>query len=390
MIFLRLLLLASLLFTTGCKEKEQIKVYRISKAEPESSASTESAGSRDPATMPRGQQGNEAMSGMTGLPANHPTVSQGILPESNTDSPAAPAFKWKTPSHWEQQPAASMRLASFSIKGKEGAFADVSVVVLGGAAGGILENVNRWLNQLGQPAIDEEKLKAMMRSIASGLGPIEVVDLQGLPAGGDPLKDGRILAGMASINDRTLFFKMRGNSALVESEKENFLQWLASTRQEPAPASVENVPSPGADSQAEQVAAKPKFQAPASWQPKPLSAMRFASFSASNSSGESADISAISFPGGTGGDLANVNRWRGQVGLDPVADAELPAQITRIDSKAGPIQVVDLQGPKARLMAGWISHAGNTWFFKISGPPILLDSEKANFLQWLKTIEFAP
>src|ERR1017187_5834115 len=65
--------------------------------------------------------------------------------------------------------------------------------------------------------------------------------------------------------------------------------------------------------------AGPKWQAPAAWRAQPASGMRLASFSVADENGGTADISVVNF-GGTGGDeLANVNRWRGQLKLQPVA-----------------------------------------------------------------------
>ena len=45
-----------------------------------------------------------------------------------------------------------MRQASFLVHGDNGAVADISFVSLGPAAGNVLDNVNRWLGQLGRTA----------------------------------------------------------------------------------------------------------------------------------------------------------------------------------------------------------------------------------------------
>ena len=52
------------------------------------------------------------------------------------------------------------------------------------------------------------------------------------------------------------------------------------------------------------------WQAPAGWAQKPAGAMRKASYSVPGSDGDS-DLSVTAFPGDVGGELANVNRWRG-------------------------------------------------------------------------------
>src|SRR3954471_14517480 len=65
------------------------------------------------------------------------------------------------------------------------------------------------------------------------------------------------------------------------------------------------------------------WDAPAGWQAQPPSAMRKGSFLINDNDGRKADMSITVFPGTVGGDLANVNRWRNQIQLPPVSEAEL-------------------------------------------------------------------
>jgi len=102
-----------------------------------------------------------------------------------------------------------MRQASFIVKGDSGEMADISLISLGTSAANVPDNVNRLLWQLGQPAIPAERLADVTQSLTTSLGEITIVDLVGLPRGGDPAKDGRIIAAMAGTNSGTLFFKMR-------------------------------------------------------------------------------------------------------------------------------------------------------------------------------------
>src|SRR5256886_5091739 len=120
-----------------------------------------------------------------------------------------------------------MRQASFWVKGDDGAIADISFVSLGSAAGNVLENVNRWLGQLGKPPITEEKLGEMAQRLHTSLGDVTIVDLAGLPDNADPARDGRIVAAMVTTGNSTLFFKMRGNADLTEAQKGEFIKWVA-------------------------------------------------------------------------------------------------------------------------------------------------------------------
>src|SRR6476619_378529 len=121
--YLSLALSAALL--VGCEKSSEIKVYRVSKAPLEQS----------------GPQQQDAM------PTNSaaPRMPGGLAPTAQTSV--------TTPPNWEAQPLSQMRQASFLVKGDNGAVADVSFVSLGSAAGNVLENVNRWLGQLGQSPI---------------------------------------------------------------------------------------------------------------------------------------------------------------------------------------------------------------------------------------------
>ncbi|OHE88955.1 MAG: hypothetical protein A3G75_13040 [Verrucomicrobia bacterium RIFCSPLOWO2_12_FULL_64_8] len=78
-----------------------------------------------------------------------------------------------------------------------------------------------------------------------------------------------------------------------------------------------------------------RWQTPAGWQEQAAGNVRQGSFLVAGEGGAQADMSVISFPGDVGGDLANVNRWRNQIQLPPITEAELPAAFTMITGPAG-------------------------------------------------------
>lgn len=132
------------------------------------------------------------------------------------------------------------------------------------------------------------------------------------------------------------------------------------------------------------------WTAPAHWTAKPASAMRRGSFSIKGDGGD-ADLSITAFPGSTGGLLANVNRWRGQLGLAPLADADVAANTTSIDAGELHLTVVDFtgnaSGKPTRILGAIVPHGTDTWFFKLMGPDQLVANEKPAFLEFLKTIK---
>src|SRR5437762_11109604 len=215
-----------------------------------------------------------------------------------------------TPSNWEPQPLSQMREARFLVKGDNGEVADISLVSLGPAAGNVLDNVNRWLDQLGQPPITEEKLGDIAQRLRTSLGDVIIVDLAGLPKDADPARDGRIIAATATTGNSTLFFKMRGNADLTEAQKGDFIKWVAAV----CNAQTETrSPQMAAMPTEEAAATRIKWETPEGWTEVPPSSMRYASFSASAENGDKIDISVVTFAGEGGSDPDNVNRWRGQI-----------------------------------------------------------------------------
>ncbi|AOS46239.1 hypothetical protein Verru16b_03338 [Lacunisphaera limnophila] len=130
-----------------------------------------------------------------------------------------------------------------------------------------------------------------------------------------------------------------------------------------------------------------KWIAPAAWTPKSGSSMRKGSY-AVKGNGAEADLAITAFPGDTGGLHANINRWRGQVGLAPASPAELDAAVQHLDGQGLHYDVVDLAGPSGtRLLGAITSFNGNSWFFKLMGPDALVAAEKPAFLQFLQTVQ---
>lgn len=134
------------------------------------------------------------------------------------------------------------------------------------------------------------------------------------------------------------------------------------------------------------------WTAPAHWKAKPGSAMRKGSYAIAGDGGE-ADLAITAFPGDVGGDLANLNRWRGQLSLPPVGQAELEATRQTLERNQLKMTVVDLvgTGPGAqRILGAMIPHGGATWFVKLMGPDALVAKERAAFTAFLDTIKAAP
>ena len=128
------------------------------------------------------------------------------------------------------------------------------------------------------------------------------------------------------------------------------------------------------------------WTAPASWTAKPLGPMRKGSYAVKGAGGE-ADLSITAFPGATGGLEANLNRWRGQVGLPALPPAEVTAATEKFETNGLQVIVADYAGNGTRLIGAIVPYGGNSWFFKLSGPDALVAAEKPAFLEFLKTVK---
>jgi hypothetical protein len=128
------------------------------------------------------------------------------------------------------------------------------------------------------------------------------------------------------------------------------------------------------------------WQAPSGWEAKAASAMRKASYGLPGG----CELSVTAFPGDVGGELANVNRWRGQVGLPPLAAGDLEGSVSRLESSGLKFLVAELVpdgGPSAKAILGaMVPYGGSTWFFKISGPASAIQAAKPDFAAFVRTI----
>ncbi|MFT3828986.1 MAG: hypothetical protein QM691_04680 [Opitutaceae bacterium] len=132
------------------------------------------------------------------------------------------------------------------------------------------------------------------------------------------------------------------------------------------------------------------WAAPDHWIAKPLGAMRRGSFTAINAAGE-ADCSIFVFPAASNPLLANINRWRGQVGLAPLTEAQLATETTSLETAAGlkfaVVELLGQTGAGATRVLGAILYRGEeAWFFKLSGPDAVVAAEKPAFLEFLRTV----
>ncbi len=359
-----------------------------------------------------------------------PAMSAANLPPSTSQ---APAIRWTLPPGWTDQGANNIRLGNILVTGTDNQRAEMTVTRFEGDVGGELANVNRWRNQLALPPIDDTALSAAIIHRDYPAGHMDAVDIvSDAPLGNSTFKTRTLVAWLPQAG-ATWFFKLTGDDELVASQRNAFSAFLASVEFASSPASAGHThththalpdghpPLPGADvstSPAQPTPAAPAvssalpsasgpmtmanstlpasavssgnalvWSAPSSWTEKPLGPIRKGSFAIGD-----ADLSITAFPGDVGGLLANLNRWRGELQLEPLTNADLPTATVTVPSADPALKflVVDMAGnpgTPTRTLGAILPVGSDTYFFKLKGPDATVAAAKNDFLAFLATVK---
>ncbi|MGJ8652373.1 MAG: hypothetical protein ACSHX8_03785 [Opitutaceae bacterium] len=127
------------------------------------------------------------------------------------------------------------------------------------------------------------------------------------------------------------------------------------------------------------------YTTPEGWKELPASGIRKATFQLEDENGK-AELAVTVFPGDVGGLLANVNRWRGQVGLDPIKDADLETAIEPYTISKHNGVIVRLEGGVDSILGGLLPFHGNTWFFKLQGSSSTVLASEDSFKAFLDSV----
>ena len=376
--------LAAVLLLTGCDRQEDVQVYQVAKTP----AATPSAGAL----------------GTGAGPADDGTL------------------RWTLPADWFPKGGDAMRVGSFGVTNSTGQMADISVIPLGGMAGGELSNVNRWRGQVGLPPVQESELAALWEAVPIGPETGKLMDM----AGTNPAEEAKshILAAVLTRGPTTWFFKMTGGHDVVAAQKANFVAFLKSVAfgggqaaggpgAMPAgplpdghppiegaglpPAAALPAGHPPLDGTGSTPAPAPAPAAavagsagdPAGWvrqSPKPMQSERFTI----KGEGGEAEATLSELGGEGGGALANVNRWRQQIGLAAITQDELSKLVASVAVKDVQATVVDManEASKKRVVAAIVpKKGGSTLFYKLLGDGAVVGREKEKFIQYVRAAQ---
>ena len=137
--------------------------------------------------------------------------------------PADPA----PPASWGFASPSGPEKARFSITDTNGT-ASVSMTVLQGDGGGLLENVNRWRGQLGLEKLEEKTLVDVANPVKGLDKEARMVDITGISQ--RTQIESRLVGVVVTSKELTWFYKLMGSPLVVEEAKEGFLDYLPQWR----------------------------------------------------------------------------------------------------------------------------------------------------------------
>jgi hypothetical protein len=150
-----------------------------------------------------------------------------LSPSSSFQAPSSDnEIKWTAPSSWQRAEPSAFQIANFTIKGKSGGEAHASIVPLMGEAGGLLPNINRWRGQIGLAPIGEEKIKDISRKITVNGQTLTLVTLTSAAGEMGSEQKSRLVVAILKRGEKTWFFKLLGDEAVVTETEPTFLEFL--------------------------------------------------------------------------------------------------------------------------------------------------------------------
>jgi peptidoglycan/xylan/chitin deacetylase (PgdA/CDA1 family) len=328
------------LVATGCQD-ETVRHYKVSRV-PE--PPTRLLG----AILPAGDQvWFVKLSGPEAAVAPHRGEFEQMVRSIRFAKEGDEPITWSTPTGWRTESGTrSQRYATLHVGADN---LEVTVSALDWKGNEVLPNVNRWRKQVGLGEITAAELSQSAQIVEIGGTTATLVDITGPP----DAERKQLLASAAA-------------------EKKSNITPRAPDPEPPAPVQ------------------KPvTYQAPAGWVdlPVPPNSIRVAALGV-NDGDRTAQVTVIPLSGPAGGLAANVNRWRGEIGLANAADDQIAREAKTIDVAGIRSTYVDLTGPRERTLGVIVPRGEQTWFIKFRGPAELVGKQQSAFEAFVRSLRF--
>ena len=350
--------------TLGCQRRDDVRVLELPK-ETIPTATTNAAANNEPAEpisarmlaaiVPTEQK--IWFFKMIGAPEVVEKVKpkfRELIDSLSLENPAQP--QWELPEGWSSKPAGGMRLATLKAGVDQGAPL-VSVIGLQPPQDN-LDNINRWRNQLGLDPVTDGELSEYVEQWEVDDTEVTVTDIVGIvnPAAAmSPPSSGSISTLPGVPNPHTQ-----------------------------AGGSVPTGPASGGGEGL-------SFSAPDTWAAGKSGGMRKAAFAITTDDGQ-AECTVIALAPAAGELLPNVNRWRDQLGLEPLDEDGLSSAVESITIGGERADYVSLmkstETPGKATIAAMVPHGGQIWFFKLTGDTPAVEFHAENFDQFISSVTF--
>ncbi len=213
----------------GCEQKPQPRQYTEEKIEAPPApvppmAQDPHAGLDMSAAMAQGDpHAGLDMSGAMGQEDPHAGLDMSAAPMmAAANAGSKNKLAWNVPQGWVEEAGKGMRVATFHTANDPQEI-DVSIVSLGGMAGGLESNLKRWMAQINVQASDDQ-LQEFIRSTKDN-----IFDFTKLQKGQTPAAKSMI-AAILNLGDATVFVKMTGTIEAVTKHKSGLTALAGSVR----------------------------------------------------------------------------------------------------------------------------------------------------------------
>jgi hypothetical protein len=395
-----MILAATILYAIGCEKTEQIRTYTVPKEPKIADAGTPDAKPGEPtdrmlaAILPTAGQAwfFKAVGPIAEIDKHEKEITDFFA--ALTLAPDGRAI-WKLPAGWKEEAGNQMRIATIVIPGDKRLELTVNTASWPGTDQSMLDNVNRWRGQLQLPPIAAKKLPEVSHEAKAGDRSITIVDLRGrFKAGGmtPPFANGPFTT--SGRKPKSADTQLPAGHPPIDTGPQ-------------LPAGHPPIDSPPATA-AESTNPRalpandvPSFTAPASWKSVPTRGLRKAEFSVTDGP-QAASVTLITFPANEGSliadPVANINRWRGELGLSQIQKEALGKVTATINVDGQPAtyaaMIPDTAKPeesqaKEATLATIVKTGGQIWFIKMKGDREVVKKHQDEFKAFLKSLKFS-
>ena len=282
-----------------------------------------------------------------------------------------PKISYALPAGWQEDAPGPMSAASFSITNAAGKEAEISITPLGMLAGREADVVNMFRERVGLKPLADDEVRQQLRDVQVGKETGKLFEIAGGAESNSPPQ--RIVTAIVHRSDASWFYRLSGDDALVQAQRDAFVEFLKTIAIE-QPAAPES----------ERAASQKKWTVPGEWTELPPKQMTVARFAVPAKNGAGAEVSVSVFGNATGGTLANINRWRSRVQLPDITSDKLPEVVQPLEGVPDGL-LTDLKNQGQQLLGAIVPRDGQYWFYKLEGSAEAVAPQRDNFVRFVKS-----